>query len=62
MLTELAQTDKAMSYAYKNHNQNLYEELFNIRLNIIADWKARKVQSQKQFINLINWCAEHNTY
>lgn len=62
MLIELAKTDRAMSWAYKKNRYDLYEDIFNIRLNIIADWKDRRVPTYKQFINQINWCAKHNLY
>lgn len=62
MLTELAQTDKAMTYANKKQDTKLYEEYLNIHFGIISDWNSYNVPSQKQFINLINWCAEHRLY
>lgn len=62
MLIELAKTDRAMSWAYKKNRYDLYEDIFNIRLGVISDFKDYKVPTYKQFINQINWCAKHNLY
>lgn len=62
MLIELAKTDRAMSWAVKNNRPDVYGDVFNIRLNIISEWKDRRVPTDKQFINQINWCAKHNLY
>lgn len=62
MLIELAKTDRAMSWAYKHNRYDLYEDIFNIRLGVISDFKDYKVPTDRQFINQINWCAKHNLY
>lgn len=52
MLIELSKTDRAMSWAVKNNRPDVYEEVFNIRLGVIADWKNYKQLTDEEYANL----------
>lgn len=62
MLIELSKTDKVMAYAVKHNRSDIFDEYMNIRFGVISDFKDYKVPTDRQFINLINWCAKHNLY
>ena len=52
MLIELAKTDRAMSWAVKNNRKDIYDQIFNIRQDIMFDWTYRPRLSMKEYLKL----------
>lgn len=52
MLIELAKTDRAMSWAVKHNRKDIYDQIFNIRQDIMFDWIYRPTLSMKDYLKL----------
>lgn len=52
MLIALAETDRAMSWAVKNNRKDIYDQIFNLRQDIMFDWTYRPRLTDKQYYKL----------